>query len=474
METAASSVSLQLSSCLSFIVVTSPSPSNPSLELIDATIGSFQYMEGTENCDVIIMMDGYKISKENRMKKGKITRQSEQMYHQYYEALVAKYALLPRYRIVRCSEHNGYGYVVKYALENHCTTKYAIIAQHDRIFKRRFHRLHELVVAMESNKHIRYIGFPTSGNINHDKMLSTLYNLRCLNRLGVKLSLGDGLYLQPIVFWFDSQHLCHVERYLQIFYPIRNMPVHLRTIIGMQLLKGMRLRRGDFIEDRFGQMQRKLLCAFGDILYDQTYTPDDDNDDDEDDATAASPSHVDDSNHGNVTNKAEHRDDDNRVSDRGAQVPLDSGDINEEDNDDDRINNDDLVSAVRKANNEDLLSVASHRSRQLLQISSPITEAIVIELFHWYGTYLCWQTNASHQFDAHLSTDGVDHSSIMVCHLKGRQLTTEHIRTKISILNSRCMDRSLVIEQSQLLLMSPDTISSATSHALSDSTTDIS
>lgn len=436
METAASSASLQLSTCLSIIVVTSPSPSNPSLELIDATIGSFQYLEGTENCDIIIMMDGYRISEENRMKKGKITKQSEKLYYQYYEALVAKYALLSRYRIIRCPEHNGYAHVVKYALENHCTTKYAIIAQHDRIFKRRFHRLQELVAAMEINNHIRYIGFPTSGNINHDKMLSTLYNLRCLNKRGVKLSLGDGLYLQPIVFWFDSQHLCHVERYLQIFYPIRNMPVHLRTIIGMQLLKGMRLRRGDFIEDRFGQMQRKLLCGLGDMLHDQTYyhscTV-------ADDAKAATPqSHdVDDSKHGTVAYEDEH--DVDAVCGR-AQVPHDSGDIKEED--DDGINNDDLVSAIRRApNEENLLSVSSssHCSRQLLQISLPIsvpiTEALVIELFHWYGSYLCWQTHASHQFDAHLSTDGLDASSIMVCHLKGRQLTSEQIRTKINILN---------------------------------------
>ena len=439
METVASSASLQLSRCLSIIVVTSPSPSNPSLDLIDATIGSFQYLEGTENCDIIIMMDGYRISEENRTKKGKITKQSEKLYHQYYEALVAKYALLPGYRIVRCPEHNGYAYVVKYALEKHCTTKYAIIAQHDRIFKRRFHRLHELVAAMEINNHIRYIGFPTSGNINHDKMLSTLYNLRCLNKLGVKLSLGDGLYLQPIVFWFDSQHLCHVERYLQIFYPIRNMPVHLKTIIGMQLLKGMRLRRGDFIEDRFGQMQRKLLCGLGDMLHDQTYhhSCSVDGDSDVHVDTATPQSHVDNSKHGTAAYEDEH--DVDTVCGR-AQVPHDSGDIKEEVGD--GINNDDLVSAVRGAPNEDnLLSVSSsqHSNRQLLQISLPIsvpiTEALVIELFHWYGSYLCWQTHASHQFDAHLSTDGLDASSIMVCHLKGRQLTSEHIRTKISLLN---------------------------------------
>jgi hypothetical protein len=435
METVASSASLQLSRCLSIIVVTSPSPSNPSLELIDATIGSFQYLEGTENCDIIIMMDGYKISEENRMKKGKITKQSEQLYHQYYEALVAKYALLSRYKIVRCPEHNGYAYVVKYALENHCTTKYAIIAQHDRIFKRRFHRLQELVSVMEINNHIRYIGFPTSGNINHDKMLSTLYNLRCLNKLGVKLSLEDGLYLQPIVFWFDSQHLCHVERYLQIFYPIRNMPVHLKTIIGMQLLKGMRLRRGDFIEDRFGQMQRKLLCGLGDILHDQTYHHSCSVDGDDLDTTIPQ-SHVDDSKHRTVVYDDEH--DVDTVCGR-APLPHDNGDIKE--GDDDGINNDDLVSAVRRSpNEENLLGLSSsHCSRQPLQISLPIsvpiTEALVIELFHWYGSYLCWQTHTSHQFDAHLSTDGLDASSIMVCHLKGRQLTSEHIRTKISLLN---------------------------------------
>eukprot|EP01034_Spumella_vulgaris_P021589 gene21589-27627_t len=76
-----------------------------------------------------------------------------------------------------------------------------------------------------------------------------------------KYYLGDHLYLQPLIFWFDSNHLCHVQRYLEIYRPISNLPAELKEAIGMKSLKKMILRKGDFIEDKFGQMQRILLST---------------------------------------------------------------------------------------------------------------------------------------------------------------------------------------------------------------------
>ena len=58
---------------------------------------------------------------------------------------------------------------------------------------------------------------------------------------------------------YDSNHLAVVEEYLKIFRPYRSLPEPLRTTIGLPNIKAMVLKRGDFIEDRFGQQERNML-----------------------------------------------------------------------------------------------------------------------------------------------------------------------------------------------------------------------
>ena len=69
--------------------------------------------------------------------------------------------------------------------------------------------------------------------------------------------------LQPLIFWFDSQHLCHIQRYLAIYSPYVNLPEEMKSWLGEAFVKDMILRKGDFIEDRFGQMQRRCLTKAG-------------------------------------------------------------------------------------------------------------------------------------------------------------------------------------------------------------------
>jgi hypothetical protein len=54
---------------------------------------------------------------------------------------------------------------------------------------------------------------------------------------------GDSLIsLQPTIFWYDSNHLAHVHRYLEIFSPYENLSTELRAIIGKENIKNMFLR----------------------------------------------------------------------------------------------------------------------------------------------------------------------------------------------------------------------------------------
>ena len=122
-----------LSEYLSIIVITSPSPSNPCTNLIQSTIHSLQYIHHLEHCHIYIIFDGYKVSSENRTKKGKITKESEVLYKMYIDSLINIYSTSTRYHFIECNEHYGFAHAVKLGLES-CKTKYAIISQHDRMF----------------------------------------------------------------------------------------------------------------------------------------------------------------------------------------------------------------------------------------------------------------------------------------------------------------------------------------------------
>lgn len=245
---------------LTVVLVTSPFTSMPSLSIIDYVIQSFALIEGLEQCPVKIVMDGYKVTDEIRTKKGRITSEAEVLYQQYYEALQDKYRS-PQYEIIRCTQHLGFAHAVKIGLEA-CTTTYGLIAQHDRYFCHAFHRLKDLLDMMATHEDIRYIGFPTAANITHDYLLHFNYKVGCLNQSDMKYNLGQNLYLQPCIFWFDSQHLCHVNRYLNIYKPYKTFSRELFDMVGLKHIKDMFLRPGDFIEDRFGQIQRNLFIQF--------------------------------------------------------------------------------------------------------------------------------------------------------------------------------------------------------------------
>ena len=191
-------------------------------------------------------------------------------YEEYCSNMRAAYSS-SRYRIHRCLEHQGFAHAVKSGLEL-CTTEYALIAQHDRNFRITFPFSNLLLDAMDKHTNIRYIGFPSNANINHDLLMKTEYNLDVLTREyshellasipeDSKVASEPLLKLQPLIFWYDSQHLCHVQRYLEIFRPFKNLPNHLKDEIGLSNVRRMLLKKGDFIEDKFGQMQHRLLTG---------------------------------------------------------------------------------------------------------------------------------------------------------------------------------------------------------------------
>jgi hypothetical protein len=103
-------------------------------------------------------------------------------------------------------------------------------------------------------------------SVNHYSLLKTKYCLEeilayCTIDLSLDVPTSMRTCLLPLIFWYDSNHICHVQRYLQIFTPYKALPEDLREYFGLPRIKEMLLKNGDFIEDRFGQAQRNVIMA---------------------------------------------------------------------------------------------------------------------------------------------------------------------------------------------------------------------
>ena len=188
-----------------------------------------------------------------RTKKGRISADMVEKYEEYYHQLKKKYDS-PPVAILRLDSHHGFAMAVKEGLLS-CKTTFALVLQHDRVFSAEFTHLDRVCQVMLQNSHMRYVGFPTVMSQNHQMLLKCRYSLLPLidpaqSHVDV---IPDEIVLQPLIFWYDSNHLAHVERYLQIYAPYYSLTEPLREALGLQSIKRMLLRRGDFIEDRFGQ-----------------------------------------------------------------------------------------------------------------------------------------------------------------------------------------------------------------------------
>ena len=196
------------------------------------------------------------------IKQGKVPGTLAAAYEVYCDALESLYCP-PRYQIIRSHRHLGFAMAVKLGLAA-TDTDYAIILQHDRKFCKPVEYLPQLISAMDRYTNIRYIGFPTSISSNHFDIIKSKYKLEELLKQCTIQAQDRSVTLLPLIFWYDSNHLCHVKRYLEIFTPYRslgNCSIEMREYFGLPRIKSMLLKDGDFIEDKFGQLQRNIVTS---------------------------------------------------------------------------------------------------------------------------------------------------------------------------------------------------------------------
>ena len=249
------------------IVVTSPSPTHPSSALVDAVIDSLGLLGETHLWPILVIADGYVVVEDGkaRSKRGRVTAGLAATYEEYLAVLDLRQADT-RQRVLRMERHVGFAKCVKRGLEE-CGTTFALVLQHDRIFFKNVGQelLTKCIDAMDADETIRYIGFPTINNNQHDEVLSTM-GLNHVNRPPLRRSIAglQSAFLQPLGFYYDSNHLVHVKRVLEIYQPFKHFPGELRERLGgaaaKALMADLLLRDGDFIEDRFGQAMRRCLA----------------------------------------------------------------------------------------------------------------------------------------------------------------------------------------------------------------------
>ena len=313
----------QLYNELTIIITTSPIKSHPSTELLDDTIGAFKLVDGLDDCDKIIMCDGYNIVEDGKVafKKAKVTAETIVNYTKFKDTIQKK-ALCNMYKYTTINEQNarnGFAKNIKIALDL-VKTPYVMIVQHDQLFARNVD-IHSIINSMKLNSDINYVGMISNSDNdevsrrlnskNYEKFMNDIqteinkdikfdyhkYNGLSfvyaplfkenkvdfsLNKDSSKMSITNlildyhkikfGLPLMFLVFWYDKTHICRTEFYKKFIFD--NIHTNYKT--------GQSMRVTDFIEDSVGFIEMENIkyngiCSFKNygsfVLYDNMTSP---------------------------------------------------------------------------------------------------------------------------------------------------------------------------------------------------------
>lgn len=246
-----------IASLCTIITTTSPTPSNPSVELISETLQSLDQAPELLECRNIVVCDGHRTADAPKYRSGVVTDEGARAYEEYVASLegLAQQALQPYWRhvrIVRLQGRHGFGYAVRAALQL-VETPFVCVLQHDRSFTRQFSRVRDLLAAMQSDQRLKMVGLPTTSN---DPSKYEKFAVTKLQRMQVQHPPFEslvvappecpGLRLIPLLMWHDSTHFASTTYYRDFVFGERDL-----------------VSKGGFIEDKLGQQQGNDLRTLG-------------------------------------------------------------------------------------------------------------------------------------------------------------------------------------------------------------------
>lgn len=180
-----------LKGILTIVVTTSPTPSNPSTELLETAMATFLHggEEFAYECPKVIMCDGVRegesVSRKHAttkqaMRSGIVTSDQKDKYTKY-KANIRRLAesaeprsIFANSTVVELEERHGFGFSLRHAIRHHVTTPYVCVVQHDRTFLRNTPVL-ETVKTMWNHAHIKYVGFNMKSNLTYRDIFQTKY-----------------------------------------------------------------------------------------------------------------------------------------------------------------------------------------------------------------------------------------------------------------------------------------------------------
>lgn len=258
-----------LAGLCTIITTTSPTPSNPSTELIFSTLESLaEYAPELLECRHIIVCDGYKCASDSKFRSGVVTAERAHAYEQYMDILELQAQkasevdpsdcsleerLWRKVSVVRLAERQGFGFAVKAALEL-VQTRFVCVMQHDRTFMRPFHDVLPLLKAMMADEQLKMVGLPTTTNDPSKYITQAITKLGEMKvhhppfeSLVVTSPVCPQLRFIPMIMWHDSTHFASTEYYRSFVFGRRRRLV----------------TKGGFIEDKLGQEQGMDLRNIG-------------------------------------------------------------------------------------------------------------------------------------------------------------------------------------------------------------------
>jgi len=198
-------------------------------------------------------------------KIGVITNQGLTAYESYKQKLRSDLevsAFCERFLISELSGHHGFAHAVKFGLlaAKEKGERVLLVCQHDRKFTSPIdlRLLLSSIIDLEQQDVIRYVGLSTPSSISFMDEWEERYSWSSIiPPIDLKIH-GHGR-LDCLPFWYDSNHIGFVNRYLELFAPFKFMQASLQKEIGgPKAVSKLVLKKGDFIEDKVGQQQRQL------------------------------------------------------------------------------------------------------------------------------------------------------------------------------------------------------------------------
>ena len=234
---------------VTIVIVTSPTTSNPSTEMIDRCIsGVVRSFPVLANCRVVIACDGVQVLETAPSKKrifGKCTQESFDRYQAYCATLQERSWLT----VLRQTEWQGFAISLRETMRINVQTPLVMVLPHDYELTPPSVDIDfgGMIQEMLQSTDINYIGLPNARS-------STLQSRHARALQGLtKRSICDGtLVLEPIGMWKENPHVAKVEAYQSIVFQ-------------------RHYERGQFIEDTLGQEMLAQLKEHGPSAFGGTY-----------------------------------------------------------------------------------------------------------------------------------------------------------------------------------------------------------